>query len=283
MQSRNEPCACGSGKRFKNCHGQLTGDGPPGVADTIDFVVAGTQKGGTTALDLYLREHGGVAMAAKLKEVHFFDNEAHFRAAHPDHAAYHANFAPRQPGQLRGETTPIYMYWEPAATRMATYNPALKIIVVLRNPITRAYSHWNMERQREREALPFLEALKAEPERARSALPLQLRVQSYADRGFYTRQLHRLWCHFPASQLLVLRTEALQTELDATLERVADFLGVAPFPRIAPKNTHVRPYERPIGVDEWKYLADLYAEEIPELERVLEWDCANWLRRPDPS
>jgi hypothetical protein len=283
-QSRNEPCACGSGKRYKNCHGQLASDAdaPPHAAE-VDFVIAGTQKGGTTVLDLYMRENADVAMAAKLKEVHFFDNEVHFSVANPGYATYHANFAPRMPGQLLGETTPIYMYWEPAAPRMARYNPALKIIVVLRNPITRAYSHWNMVRLRHGEELPFLEALKAEPERARAAQPLQLRHLSYVDRGFYTRQLQRLWRHFPADQTLVLRTEALQTEPDATLARVAEFLRIAPFPRVMPKTAHALPYERPIGADAWSYLAERYAEDIRELERLLGWDCASWLERPEPS
>jgi hypothetical protein len=184
------------------------------------------------------------------------------------------------PGQLLGESTPIYMYWEPAAPRMAKYNPALKIIVVLRNPIRRAYSHWNMTRLRHWEELPFLEAVKAEPERARAAQPLQLRSHSYVDRGFYTRQLQRLWRHFPVAQTLILRTEALQTKPDATLARVADFLHITPFAPVAPKSAHALTYERPIGADAWSYLADLYEEDIRELEHMLGWDCSSWLERP---
>lgn len=110
--------------------------------DAIDFVIAGTQKGGTTALDRYLRKQPGIAMASR-KEIHFFDDEENFQIQPVDYTTYYANFVARSPARLRGESTPIYMYWKAVAPRMARYNPALKVIIVLRNPITRAFSHWN--------------------------------------------------------------------------------------------------------------------------------------------
>ncbi len=281
MSLRSALCPCGSGKRFKHCHGQLAGDVLPSRTKTIDFVVAGAQRSGTTTLDRFLRGHASLAMARTWKELHFFDHEAHFRDAAVDYAAYHANFEPRMPGQLRGESTPSYMYWEPAAARMARYNPALKVIIILCNPITRAHSHWNKKQQRGREPLPFLEALRAEPERARAALPLQVHRTSYADRGFYTSQLRRLWSHFPVEQTLVSRSEQLQAEPEPTLQRVANFLGPIPFPRDAPEAANVRQYERPLSPQEWDYLAGFYAEVIPALERLLGWDCSRWLRMPN--
>src|SRR2546422_6756035 len=186
VQARNEACHCGSGRRYKHCHGQLPRSGF--ARERVDFVVAGTQKGGTTTLDLYLREHPRISMATR-KEVHFFDIDENFRTEAVDYAVYHANFAARSPLQLYGECTPMYMYWEPAAARMARYNPALKIVIILRNPITRAYSHWNMEREKCREALPFLEAVQTEPDRAQQMWPRQLRHRAYVHRGFYARQL----------------------------------------------------------------------------------------------
>jgi Sulfotransferase domain len=197
-----------------------------------------------------------------------------------DYRAYHANFTPRIPGQLRGDATPSYMYWNPAPARMARYNPALRIIVVLRNPITRAYSHWNKEWRRGREALPFMEALRAEPERARAALPLQIRREAYADRGFYCRQLRRLWEHFPVDQTLILQSSALQADPVATLARIAHFLGLGPFPPGAARAANVRQYEQPLRPDEWTYLAGIYADEIRELEQLLGWDCSSWRRMP---
>ena len=282
--SRNEPCPCGSGKRFKHCHGAsaATAEAPAPVRPTIDFVVAGAQRAGTTSLDLYLREHRGIAMPMTKKELHFFDDERHFQTEDVGYASYHANFPAPNAWQLRGEATPSYLYWIPAAERMARYNPELKVIVVLRNPITRAHSHWNKERQREREPLSFLEALRAEPERARAALPLQNRRTSYVERGVYCGQLDRLWRHFPAGQTLILRHEALLAETDRTLGQIAAFLGRSPFPRVAPKLANARTYEFVMEPAAWTLLADRFAQEIEDLERLLGWDCADWLRRPEP-
>ena len=276
--TRNGPCPCGSGRRFKLCHGQIESSDSAGA---LDFVVAGAQRSGTTTLDRYLREHPGIAMPATAKELHFFDHEEHFRDDHVDYRAYHANFRPRRAGELRGEVTPSYMYWVPAAGRLARYNPALRIVVVLRNPIARAHSHWNKERLRGTESLPFLDALRAEAERAAAALPLQSHRTSYVERGHYVAQLRRLWHHFPVEQTLVLRSEALWTEPGQTLARIADFLGLGPFPRIEPKVANGKAYERPMHPDEWAYLVDRLTEEIRELESLLGWDCRRWLRPPE--
>ena len=59
----------------------------------VDFIICGTQKGGTSALDVYLRGHPEICMAEK-KEVHFFDNEEAFRDGTPDYAQYHSVFKP---------------------------------------------------------------------------------------------------------------------------------------------------------------------------------------------
>ncbi len=280
MPQRNAPCPCGSGRRFKQCHGQLPGAVGDDADDRVDFVIAGAQRAGTTSLDLHLREHPGFAMPWTRKELHYFDHDEHFGAEPWSFQAYHANFPPRTPGSLRGDTTPSYMYWTPAAERMARYNPELKIIVILRNPITRAYSHWNKEWQRGRETLPFREALKAESARAAASAPAQNRRTSYVDRGFYSRQLRHLWRHFAADQVLILRSSELRQDATATLNRIANFLELQPFAPVAPKTANARQYENPIDPGAWEYLAGTYAAEIQELERLLKWDCSDWRQMP---
>ena len=98
----------------------------------VDFVVCGTQKGGTSALDAYLREHPEICMAVR-KELHFFDNEKKFSSGKPDYSKYHDSFNPQKLHKLLGETTPIYMYWNESPRRIWEYNPNMKLIVLLRN------------------------------------------------------------------------------------------------------------------------------------------------------
>jgi hypothetical protein len=242
----------------------------------VDFIICGTQKGGTSALDVYLRGHPEICMAEK-KEVHFFDNEDAFRDGTPDYAQYHSVFKLGLPSQILGEATPIYMYWRDAPRRIWEYNPNVKLIVLLRNPIERAYSHWNMKRELGAEALSFWEAIQREPERCREALPYQHRVYSYVDRGFYLEQLRRLWSFFPKEQVLVLKSDELKCQLVQTLQRVCEFLNIDPLNEVEPVNAHSRPYKSPMKPKDRQYLRSVFELEIRGLERVLGWDCSSWL------
>ena len=273
MTARNEPCPCGSGRRYKDCHGSLA----PGAA-RVAFAIAGTQKGGTSALASYLYEHAELGLPT-VKEAHFFDTEENFSGGPVDYTSYHAQFSPAVRGRILGDATPIYMYWQPAAPRMLQYNPAMKLIMLLRNPVTRAYSHWNMERARGRDPLPFDEAIRSEEERCRAALPLQHRQFSYVDRGRYSRQLERLWTMFPQRQTLVMKSEELLNSPQAALSRVTDFLGVARFRPVEPRRVHSRSYPAPMSAAARDYLRDALAGEIENLERLFGWDCADWLAR----
>jgi len=242
----------------------------------VDFVICGTQKGGTTALDAYLREHPQICMANG-KEVHFFDNEQVFAEKRVDYAHYHAAFSPTPSHQFIGEATPIYMYWHDATRRIWQYNPEMKVIALLRNPIERAYSHWNMERSRNVEPLSFWEALQAEPQRGREALPFQHRVYSYIDRGFYLEQIRRLWRYFPKQNILIMKSEFLKEQPTAALQEVCQFLGVAPLKSVVPREVHVRPYSSKMSDREVDCLRSLFEHEIRGIERALGWDCPHWL------
>ncbi|MEP9410127.1 MAG: sulfotransferase domain-containing protein [Candidatus Brocadia sp.] len=242
----------------------------------VGFVIAGTQKGGTSALDTYLREHPEICMAEK-KEVHFFDNEKYFQNGKVDYSVYHSFFQPKSSHKLLGETTPIYMYWYDSPRRIWQYNPSMKIIIVLRNPIDRAYSHWNMQRDRNIDSLSFWDAIQREPERRRVALPYQHNRFSYIDRGFYSEQLRRIWTYFPKDQTLILKSEDLRMNPKEILEKVCHFLDLSYFRNVAVKDVHSRPYVSCMTHKEWEYLKFQFEYEVRNLERMLGWDCSDWL------
>src|SRR3982750_3475417 len=125
----------------------------------VNFVIGGTQKGGTSALDSFLRQHPQICLPNDLKEVHFFDREEMFRTDKPDYDKYHAHFRPCPQHLAIGEASPIYMYWNAAPPRIRAYNADMKWILMLRNPVDRAYSAWTMERNRGAEQLSFEEAV----------------------------------------------------------------------------------------------------------------------------
>lgn len=242
----------------------------------VHFVVAGMQKSGTTTLHRLLAQHPHVHVAP-IKGTHFFDTESHFAGDEIDYAAYHAFFSPTPSHRVIGEATPIYSFWEPSMRRIAAYNPWMKVIVVLRNPIERAYSHWNFLTGKRIEHLGFEEALAAEEERTRASLPLQSRHFSYVARGFYTPQLERIASLFPAEQRLVLRMEELIDPESTAMDRVWSLLGVERPPSTEPAHANRRGYASPMAPAVREKLREVFRAEIGSLERMLGWDLRDWL------
>ena len=238
----------------------------------VNFVIGGTQKGGTSALDSFLRQHPEICMPETRKELHFFDREAD----DTDYKKYHANFRPKPQHRAIGEASPMYMYWETAPYRIWKYNPKMKWLLVLRNPVERAFSGWNMETKRGNEKLSFAEAIERESERCREALPLQHRVYSYVDRGFYAHQVRRLFNIFGEENCLVLLNEELRNDHKNSLDRVFRFLGVDD--SFVPPEASIFEHEYDDGIDSdlRSRLIDIFRFDIKALERLLKCDLSAW-------
>jgi hypothetical protein len=241
----------------------------------VNFVIGGTQKGGTSALDSFLRQHPEICMPDSRKEVHFFDRDDHFDAK-PDYLKYHAHFRPESKHLAIGEATPIYMYWDAAPPRIWSYNAEMKWILVLRNPVERAFSAWNMETKRGAENLPFREAIGQEAERSRAALPLQHRTFSYLDRGFYAHQVRRLHRIFGRDQCLVLLNEDLRGNHAETLRKTFAFLGVDDSFVPDAADVFYHPYQETLEPALSSKLTEMFYFDMKELERLLRRDLGPW-------
>ncbi|WP_374658814.1 sulfotransferase domain-containing protein [Phenylobacterium sp.] len=230
----------------------------------IDFIVVGAQKAGTTALHDFLSEDPAYAVSG-IKEVHFFDDETMNWDA-PDYAPYHAHFDWR-PGAIRGEATPIYLYWPRSLERISVYNPVIKLIVMLRDPVERAWSHWRMETVRGVETRPFSWCIREGRTRLFKAAPWGVhREFSYVERGFYGEQMARLLDLFPREQVLVLKAEDLRTAPSAALTRVAAFLGNHHVRRVEPREVHVgRDVGTRLAAGDVAFLREIYADDAARL------------------
>ena len=206
-----------------------------GDAPRIGFLIGGVQKAGTTALARYLAGHPQLALPQR-KEAHVFDDPgfgADWDRARIDRE-YARHFDAGSDDRLHGDATPIYLFHPTLVERIAAYNPAMRWIVLLRDPAERALSHFHMERTRGDEHWPLWAALLFERLRLRGhhhdwspASPL--RHWSYRARGDYGRQLRTLRAHFPDAQVLVLRSTELRVSHVQVLARICAFLGVRDF------------------------------------------------------
>ncbi len=250
--------------------------------EKLGFLIAGVQKGGTTALYEQLKQGGSVSLS-DTKELHFFDDEAMDWAA-PDYAAYEAHFAPFD-GRPRGEATPIYSYWPQSLERIAAYNPAMRLILIFRDPVERAFSHWRMEVERGFDDVSFSWAIRDGRRRVADAPEGHHRVFSYVERGFYGAELDRALDLFPREQMLLLRSEDLKSDAAAVIARIGRFLGIeAPQAPISPIRANVGKLPRSESIllpDDAAFLANLYRSDLAHFAEVSGLDVSGWAAGSD--
>ena len=249
----------------------------------LDFIIAGAQKAGTTALSDFLETHPKIKMPHQdeLHRIvqparHFFDEEQRFAQKEIDYTPLHRGCVKKDDSILLGSCTPIYMYWKPAPERIWHYNDKIKLLMLLRDPSKRAFSHWNMQRDRNLENLEFLAAVEEEKNRAREAAPLQLRKFSYVDRGFYGEQVERVFQSFPREQVHIIKFEEFRRDARKTLDEVCHFLGIEPLKNLNNVETGSTPYSRKMNETERQRLVEIYMNDIERLEKLLGWDCSDW-------
>jgi hypothetical protein len=247
----------------------------------VDFFIIGVQKGGTTALASYLAGHPEIGFS-RVKEVHHFDDETRVDWAAPDHARLHAQFDWDGPDRVRGEATPITIYWPPALPRLKAYNDEARLILALRHPSLRAWSHWRMETGRKADTFSFEEAISPEGRARVAEAPGGVhRAYSYVERGLYAAQIARLLKMFPRQQIHFLRTDDLWHDTGRTLAGIERFLGVSPAVSARAPQRYIVPLA-PVGApgmtDPVRASLDaLYAEDIRQTAALAGLDLSDWL------
>ena len=199
-----------------------------------DFAVIGAARSGTTAIHAYLRQCPEIFMP-DVKEPNFFayqDQDLAVTGPGADMinnsitrlADYQALFAAAPAGAIKGEASPLYLF-EPAAPKNAAkLVPNLRIVVILRNPIEQAYSHYQYARKL---------AIEKEPNFKRALMKEGARIQrgwqplfGYSQFPRYGTQLNRWFKYFPRDQFFIRTYEEFQENPIQTMKDMARFIGV---------------------------------------------------------
>ncbi|MEW6729732.1 MAG: sulfotransferase [Acidobacteriota bacterium] len=223
-----------------------------------DFLVIGAQKCGTTSLYHYLVSHPHI-MSPSEKQMHFFDNNfskglSWYRTHFPSSLyRYYLKHIHKQ-GFITGEATPYYIFHPLAPQRIQKHLPNAKLILLLRNPVDRAYSHYNHEVRKGTETLSFTDALDREEERLAGEREKMLVQEnyysfnhqhySYLARGVYIEQLEYWFNYFPKEQFLILKSEDFYTAPGATLKQILNFLHLPEWQLPKYENYNVGKYQK---------------------------------------
>lgn len=215
-----------------------------------DFLIVGTKRGGTTSMWNWLVEHPGVVgmypeVRGSKSSDYFFDGgvrgERWYRSHF--HTRRHREALEERRGHrvVTGEASPLYMYDPRVCAQVVTLMPRIKVIVQLRNPVDRAFSHWQERVQQQVEPLSFRAALDAEEQRTSGELERMLADPayysqafdwfSYRDRGVYEPQVARWLGALPSSQVHIVNSEEFSADEQGVMNGVSDFLGVPRYER----------------------------------------------------
>ena len=198
-----------------------------------NFLIIGAPKAGTTALYHYLSEHPQIYMSP-VKEPKFFAFEGEqINFCGPgdlkkdyvtDIEAYKTLFSKVSQEIAIGEASPGYLHSAQAPERIHHYIPDAKLIVIIRDPVERAYSHFlSLVRQDLEPLTDFTQAMETEEERIRNNWsPRWL----YKQRGFYYAQLKRYFDLFDRSQIRVYIHKDFKTNSVGVLQDIFQFLDV---------------------------------------------------------
>jgi hypothetical protein len=216
-----------------------------------DFMIIGAQKAGTTSLHNYLCQHPLIDSATK-KEIHFFSSDFLYSKG-LDY--YHSTFPFTNDDLLFFDASPSYLASNVAYKRIYEYNPKIKMIALLRDPVDRAYSAWNMYRTRylknrnwffddwvsfvgkspddyvkrtDEEVYNFDVFVKNEIQHL-SLSSFNSIEASILPQGFYQQHLSKFFSLFPREQLLVLESSYFRKYTSKALENIESFLSIRKF------------------------------------------------------
>lgn len=265
---------------------RTVGKATAGLRLTPAYLVVGAQRSGTTSMSKALGQHPNVVPAVFHKGVHYFDTAydrglewylGHF----PTRVG--AALKARTPGPvITGESSPYYLFHPAVGERIARDLPGARLIVVLRDPVERAYSAYTHEKARGWESESFPRALELEQERIAGEHDRLLRDPSYASltfqhnayvtRGQYVEQLERLSRQVGRGRLLVVDSHDFFADPEATWPQVERFLDLPHAGGMVFERNNARP-RTAMDEDVRRRLSEHF---LPWDERLATW----WGRTP---
>ena len=286
----------------------------------VDFFIVGAPKAGTTSLYYYLNEHSDIEMSSQ-KEPDFFSDESiqkqkmYYGKNRIDTIEkYHSLFSENN-FILRGEASVSYLFYEDVPRKIISYNPDAKIIIMLRDPIERAFSHYLMDYSLGLVSVSFESIINRQSKHKN----VDLFFQQYIELSEYANQIKRYLEIFSRENIYFIDYDDFKNNTSHVVNNVFKFLEVnndfSPYlskqyntyttpknmiiryvysfvsfrkilARILPENLKKKifslfftSYNKPKLSDETRdFLKQYFANNVNELSELLNKDFTKWIR-----
>ena len=188
----------------------------------VNLLIIGAQKDGTTSLFHYLEQHPEICFS-DIKEVTYFYYDEFYSKGEK---YFHSFFSDYQDKPVVVSSFVHMISSSKCPERVKQYNPHMKFVIMLREPVSRAYSAYHYAKLRGHEAHPsFKEALLFEQKHHQAGKPLKDPDIAYVDNSLYHKHITHWMQYFDASQFLLVKSDDLKNDTDATLSRILTFVG----------------------------------------------------------
>lgn len=238
------------------------------------FLIIGAQKSGTTTLFRYLLTHSKI-LKPIMKEINYFDE-----FYHKGWNWYRMHFPFSKPGHLTGEASTSYLFSIHAPQRIKEHLPNVKFIVLLRNPIERAYSHYYHELRNGNETITdFNTAIEKESERIDKNYHRMTRDSSFYDpnvrrfayikKGIYADQFERWFVYFKPCRFKIIESNRLFKNPKDVVNEIADFLEISNEFNFEPKIYNLGKYKNNLDQNIYNKLREFYTPHNERLYRII--------------
>lgn len=249
-----------------------------------DFIIAGAQKSGTSSLAHYLSMHPNVIFS-KIKEIHHFNQNADGNINEYKYFFPTRFYKKLFSNVISGEATPDYMIYPQFAEIASKISPNLKIIILLKNPVDRAFSHYRHNLMMKREWLSFEDAIEIETKRVDLDYIDLLKTKkdaiknysnySYKAKGIYFEQIEWLYRHFPKKNIKIMEFNSFVSNIENNYDMVCDFLGLKPFKNIIFEAHNVNKIKLDLNIKTRAKLVEFFEPHNDKLYNIIQ-ENYNW-------
>ncbi len=227
-----------------------------------DFLIIGALKCGTSTISAYLKAHPQINLVEKEGgEFHFFDTQRYQYGK----SYYQSHFT--ELTKIQGEKTPRYIFDQSCHIKMAKVVPQAKLILILRDPVYRAYSHWNHfnfdPTKKNWIARTFEDALKLKPQ--------------ILERGHYIDQIEHLLRFYQREQLHIIILEHFLQDIQKGSAQLFNFLELPPHSLATSYQANARTYQTTMQSETQASLKTYYANYNQRLFNFLGHSIKEWL------